>query len=180
MFPAQTEHWEETQEKMSQLVSRSAIFVSCSTYCPNEHCLCFFFSPIFQSDPYLLESSRWRSRRSWRQTIPASSYRSSAPAQLCLLPMWTERFVASKTVLDRYSYSLKGHWIQDCPTNNDRDYDHRPRIKRTTGIPRSFLKAVDNPTTGPIGHGVMVTPEGGYVVAQPDSYVYFHVPLQQF
>lgn len=67
-----------------------------------------------------------------------------------------------------YRCGQKGHWIQDCPTNNDRDYDHRPRIKRTTGIPRSFLKAVENPSTGPIGHGVMVTPEGGYVVAQPD------------
>lgn len=62
---------------------------------------------------------------------------------------------------------LLGHWIQDCPTNNDREFDNRPRIKRTTGIPRSMLKAVDNPT-GDIGQGVMVTPEGGYVVAQPD------------
>ncbi|PSR82615.1 hypothetical protein PHLCEN_2v6048 [Hermanssonia centrifuga] len=68
-----------------------------------------------------------------------------------------------------YRCGQKGHWIQDCPTNNDRDYDNRPRIKRTTGIPRSFLKAVENPTTGNLGHGVMVTPEGGYVVAQPDS-----------
>ncbi|EKM50470.1 uncharacterized protein PHACADRAFT_263782 [Phanerochaete carnosa HHB-10118-sp] len=67
-----------------------------------------------------------------------------------------------------YRCGQKGHWIQDCPTNNDRDYDNRPRIKRTTGIPRSFLKAVENPVTGHIGHGVMVTPEGGYVVAQPD------------
>ncbi|KAK7687897.1 hypothetical protein QCA50_009116 [Cerrena zonata] len=67
-----------------------------------------------------------------------------------------------------YRCGQKGHWIQDCPTNNDRDYDNRPRIKRTTGIPRSFLKAVESPNTGPIGAGVMVTPEGGYVVAQPD------------
>jgi len=66
-----------------------------------------------------------------------------------------------------YRCGQKGHWIQDCPTNNDRDYDHRPRIKRTTGIPRSFLKAVEAPG-GQIGQGVMVTPEGGYVVAQPD------------
>ncbi|KAI0666821.1 DWNN domain-containing protein [Trametes maxima] len=68
-----------------------------------------------------------------------------------------------------YRCGQKGHWIQDCPTNNDREFDHRPRIKRTTGIPRSFLRAVDNPTTGQLGQGVMVTPEGGYVVAQPDS-----------
>ncbi|THH32469.1 hypothetical protein EUX98_g1727 [Antrodiella citrinella] len=68
-----------------------------------------------------------------------------------------------------YRCGQKGHWIQDCPTNNDRDYDNRPRIKRTTGIPRSFLKAVEHPTSGPLSQGVMVTPEGGYVVAQPDS-----------
>jgi len=67
-----------------------------------------------------------------------------------------------------YRCGQKGHWIQDCPTNNDREYDNRPRIKRTTGIPRSFLKAVESPN-GQIGQGVMVTPEGGYVVAQPDS-----------
>lgn len=69
--------------------------------------------------------------------------------------------------------SIQGHWIKDCPTNADRDYDNKPRIKRTTGIPRSMLKVVENPTTEQLGHGVMVTPEGGYVVAQPDSYVNF-------
>jgi protein MPE1 len=68
-----------------------------------------------------------------------------------------------------YRCGQKGHWIQDCPTNNDREFDNKPRIKRTTGIPRSFLKAVDNPSGARIGQGVMVTPEGGYVVAQPDS-----------
>ncbi|KAF4592969.1 hypothetical protein EYR38_008675 [Pleurotus pulmonarius] len=64
-----------------------------------------------------------------------------------------------------YRCGQKGHWIQDCPTNNDREFDNRPRIKRTTGIPRSMLKAVENPNAG---QNVMVTPEGGYVVAQPD------------
>ena len=66
---------------------------------------------------------------------------------------------------------LQGHWIQDCPTNNDREFDNRPRIKRTTGIPRSMLKAVENPNSGDLTQGIMVTPEGGYVVAQPDLYV---------
>ena len=69
--------------------------------------------------------------------------------------------------------SPQGHWIQDCPTNNDREFDNRPRIKRTTGIPRSMLKAVENPNSAELGQGVMVTPEGGYVVAQPDLYVSF-------
>ncbi|KAG7093660.1 hypothetical protein E1B28_007321 [Marasmius oreades] len=68
-----------------------------------------------------------------------------------------------------YRCGQKGHWIKDCPTNNDRDYDNKPRIKRTTGIPRSMLKAVENPIGGELTQGVMVTPEGGYVVAQPDS-----------
>jgi len=68
-----------------------------------------------------------------------------------------------------YRCGQKGHWIQDCPTNNDREFDNKPRIKRTTGIPRSFLKAVENPNKGELAQGVMVTPEGGYVVAQPDS-----------
>ncbi|KAK6992168.1 DWNN domain-containing protein [Favolaschia claudopus] len=68
-----------------------------------------------------------------------------------------------------YRCGQKGHWIQDCPTNNDRDFDHRPRIKRTTGIPRSMLKAVENPNAAELGQGVMVTPDGGFVVAQPDS-----------
>ncbi|KAG6865155.1 hypothetical protein C0991_004765 [Blastosporella zonata] len=68
-----------------------------------------------------------------------------------------------------YRCGQKGHWIQDCPTNNDREFDNRPRIKRTTGIPRSMLKAVTNPNSGELGQGVMVTPEGGYVVAQPDA-----------
>jgi protein MPE1 len=31
-----------------------------------------------------------------------------------------------------------------------------------------MLKAVENPNSGELGQGVMVTPEGGYVVAQPD------------
>ncbi|KIK61793.1 hypothetical protein GYMLUDRAFT_42840 [Collybiopsis luxurians FD-317 M1] len=67
-----------------------------------------------------------------------------------------------------YRCGQKGHWIKDCPTNSDREFDHKPRIKRTTGIPRSMLKAVENVNTGELGQGVMVTPEGGYVVAQPD------------
>ncbi|KAJ4466124.1 DWNN domain-containing protein [Lentinula edodes] len=67
-----------------------------------------------------------------------------------------------------YRCGQKGHWIKDCPTNSDREFDHKPRIKRTTGIPRSMLKAVENINNGELGQGVMVTPEGGYVVAQPD------------
>ncbi|KAJ1307073.1 hypothetical protein OPQ81_008052 [Rhizoctonia solani] len=68
-----------------------------------------------------------------------------------------------------YRCAKKGHWIHDCPTNDDREWDNRPRVKRTTGIPRSFLKTVEQTSDGPLGQGVMVTPDGGFVVAQPDS-----------
>ena len=65
-----------------------------------------------------------------------------------------------------------------CPTNDDPAYENRPRVKRTTGIPRSFLKTVEKPTAlandGTIDDtkqpaGVMVNAEGEWVVAEPDK-----------
>ncbi|KAK8089236.1 Protein mpe1 [Apiospora hydei] len=71
----------------------------------------------------------------------------------------------------------KGHWIQVCPTNDDPEFDNKPRVKRTTGIPRSFLKTVDKSTlqqnegedgVKPLA-GLMVNAEGDYVIAEPDK-----------
>jgi protein MPE1 len=62
-----------------------------------------------------------------------------------------------------------GHWIQNCPTNDDKEFDNKPRFKRTTGIPRSFLKTVDATAAEGAAGGIMITPEGGFVVAEPDS-----------
>jgi len=90
------------------------------------------------------------------------TFATAAARKVCLIVL---RAPATKAV------SL-GHWIQQCPTNNDREFDNRPRIKRTTGIPRSMLKAVENPSGGEMTQGLMVTPEGGYVVAQPDLSVF--------
>lgn len=75
--------------------------------------------------------------------------------------------------------SLAGHWIQECPTNGDAAYDNRPRIKRTTGIPKSFLTEVSGPSIANPDEedasvnksGIMVTADGGFVVARPDKYV---------
>ncbi len=73
---------------------------------------------------------------------------------------------------------LLGHWIQMCPTNNDPNFDGRPRVKRTTGIPRSFLKTIEKPaalTNDGNGDdtkqpsGVMVNAEGEFVIAEPDQ-----------
>ncbi|KAK6359810.1 E3 ubiquitin-protein ligase rbbp6 [Orbilia brochopaga] len=71
-----------------------------------------------------------------------------------------------------YRCGEKGHWIQQCPTNADPNFDGRPRVKRTTGIPKSFLKTVDKPVITDDDDGkpvsVMVNAEGEYVVAEPD------------
>ena len=66
-----------------------------------------------------------------------------------------------------YRCGQKGHWIQDCPTNDNPEYDNR-RFKRTTGIPKSMLKTVEQSTAENMS-GVMVTPDGSYVIATPDS-----------
>ncbi|KAI0601400.1 DWNN domain-containing protein [Biscogniauxia sp. FL1348] len=77
-----------------------------------------------------------------------------------------------------YRCGQKGHWIQVCPTNDNPEYDNRPRVKRTTGIPRSFLKTVDKSAlqqTNVDGEevkpptGVMVNADGEFVIAEPDK-----------
>lgn len=77
-----------------------------------------------------------------------------------------------------YRCGEKDHWIQACPTNNNPAFDGRQRVKRTTGIPRSFLKTVEKPTTlandGTVDDtkqppGVMVNAEGEWVIAEPDK-----------
>lgn len=77
-----------------------------------------------------------------------------------------------------YRCGEKGHWIQLCPTNDNPDYDNRPRVKRTTGIPRSFLKTVDKATAlgqnadgdeSKAPSGIMVNADGEFVIAEPDK-----------
>ncbi|KAI9805296.1 MAG: hypothetical protein M1833_005749 [Piccolia ochrophora] len=77
-----------------------------------------------------------------------------------------------------YRCGEKGHWIQECPTNTDPTFDGRPRVKRTTGIPRSFLKTIEKPAalsndgltdSSLQPSGVMVNAEGEFVVAEPDK-----------
>ncbi|KAG5975384.1 hypothetical protein E4U55_007728 [Claviceps digitariae] len=76
-----------------------------------------------------------------------------------------------------YRCGNKGHWIQLCPTNDDPDFDNRPRVKRTTGIPRSFLQKVDKSVVlaqadgdeAKRPSGIMVNAEGDFVIAEPDK-----------
>ncbi|KAK9474074.1 DWNN domain-containing protein [Dipodascopsis tothii] len=67
-----------------------------------------------------------------------------------------------------YRCGQKGHWIQNCPTNNDPNWEGR-RVKRTTGIPKSFLKVVDKSAENDMPGTVMINADGDYVVAQPDK-----------
>lgn len=77
-----------------------------------------------------------------------------------------------------YRCGEKGHWIQLCPTNDNPDFDNRPRVKRTTGIPKSFLKTVDKATAlaqhgegddSKTPSGIMVNADGEFVIAEPDK-----------
>ena len=74
--------------------------------------------------------------------------------------------------------TVPGHWIQQCPTNDNPAFDNKPRIKRTTGIPRSFLKVIEKPTSlmndgtsddTKQPSGVMVNADGDWVIAEPDK-----------
>lgn len=79
-----------------------------------------------------------------------------------------------------YRCGEKGHWIQLCPTNDNPEFDNRPRVKRTTGIPKSFLKTVDKATAlaqhgvsdgddAKLPSGIMVNAEGEFVIHEPDK-----------
>jgi protein MPE1 len=61
----------------------------------------------------------------------------------------------------------KGHYISHCPTIGNSEFDNRPRIKRTTGIPKMFLKTVEDKSQ--VNGGLMITQDGEFVVAQPNE-----------
>lgn len=48
-----------------------------------------------------------------------------------------------------YRCGQKGHFIQNCPTNSDKNYDYI-RVRKPTGIPKSFLKPVSEEELGTI------------------------------
>ncbi|QPG76197.1 hypothetical protein FOA43_003583 [Brettanomyces nanus] len=70
-----------------------------------------------------------------------------------------------------YKCGAKGkHHIRNCPKNNDPNWEG-VRVKKTTGIPKSHLKALDTPA-GVVDdptQNYMVNEEGKYVVAVADK-----------
>lgn len=61
-----------------------------------------------------------------------------------------------------------GHYIQNCPTNGDERFEPRPRIKRSTGIPRSFMMEVKDPNM----KGAKLTNTGTYAVPTIEAEAY--------
>ncbi|KAF9763624.1 E3 ubiquitin-protein ligase RBBP6 [Nosema granulosis] len=59
----------------------------------------------------------------------------------------------------------KGHFIQHCPTNEDKSFDIA-RIRKPSGIPKDFLVQVKGEDVNE-NSGMLVTTEGYYVKAQP-------------
>ncbi|CAN0082763.1 unnamed protein product [Bubo scandiacus] len=53
-----------------------------------------------------------------------------------------------------------GHYIKNCPTNGDSNFQSVPRLKKCTGIPRSFMVEVEDPNT----KGAMLTKTGRYAI----------------
>ncbi|KAK0676082.1 RBBP6 ligase, partial [Pygoscelis papua] len=53
-----------------------------------------------------------------------------------------------------------GHYIKNCPTKGDKNFESVPRIKKSTEIPRSFMMEVNDPST----KGAMLTNSGKYVI----------------
>ncbi|XP_054067764.1 LOW QUALITY PROTEIN: E3 ubiquitin-protein ligase RBBP6-like [Rissa tridactyla] len=53
-----------------------------------------------------------------------------------------------------------GHYIKNCPTNGDKNFKPVARIKKSTGIPRSFMMEAKDPNT----KGAMLTKSGTYAI----------------
>lgn len=76
-----------------------------------------------------------------------------------------------------YRCGNKGHWIQNCPTNDDPDFEGKRRFKRATGIPKSFMKTIEKPVAEEGENGeeaelpanVMLTADGDHVLIVPDA-----------
>ena len=73
-----------------------------------------------------------------------------------------------------YRCGSRDHWIKNCPTNSDPNFEGK-RIRRTTGIPKKFLRQVDiDPDSitpeEMAARKIMVTDEGKFVVQVADEH----------
>ncbi|XP_052614261.1 E3 ubiquitin-protein ligase RBBP6-like [Peromyscus californicus insignis] len=63
---------------------------------------------------------------------------------------------------------VPGHHIKSCPTNGDKNFECGRRIRRSTGIPTSFLTEVKDAHT----KGAMLTSTGKYAIPTLDAEAY--------
>ncbi|CDR43179.1 CYFA0S11e01134g1_1 [Cyberlindnera fabianii] len=66
-----------------------------------------------------------------------------------------------------YRCGSKDHWIKNCPTNEDPNWDGK-RVKRTTGIPKTYLQTIEKPDEDS-SKTYLMNEEGQYVVQVADS-----------
>eukprot|EP01130_Rhizamoeba_saxonica_P019304 TRINITY_DN9940_c0_g1_i1.p1 TRINITY_DN9940_c0_g1~~TRINITY_DN9940_c0_g1_i1.p1 ORF type:complete len:579 (-),score=140.92 TRINITY_DN9940_c0_g1_i1:69-1553(-) len=62
-----------------------------------------------------------------------------------------------------------GHYINHCPTNGDPNYDFH-KVKKPTGIPKSFLKPITQDEAKK--QGTLMMPGGGFAVMTPNEDVF--------
>ncbi|XP_075942602.1 uncharacterized protein LOC142945120 isoform X2 [Anarhichas minor] len=67
-----------------------------------------------------------------------------------------------------YRCGNTGHHIRNCPVSADKSFEAPMRIKKSTGIPRSFMVEVDDPNT----KGAMLTNCGRYAIPSIDIAAY--------
>lgn len=100
-----------------------------------------------------------------------------------------------------YRCGGKDHWIRNCPTNNDPNFEGK-KIKRTTGIPKSYLKTISKEAASAAvanadgsdgqfttnengdlvdlqGNTYMITENGEYVIAMADSKTWLNFQQKQ-
>uniref|UniRef100_A0A663M7X3 CCHC-type domain-containing protein n=1 Tax=Athene cunicularia TaxID=194338 RepID=A0A663M7X3_ATHCN len=58
-----------------------------------------------------------------------------------------------------FRWGKPGHYIKNCTTNGDSKLESAPRLKKSTGIPRSFMVEVEDPSA----EGAMLTQSGRYL-----------------
>nr|XP_034379255.1 E3 ubiquitin-protein ligase RBBP6-like [Arvicanthis niloticus] len=67
-----------------------------------------------------------------------------------------------------FRFGKPGHYIKNCPTNGDKNFATGPSIKKSTGIPTSFMMEVKDPNM----KGAMLTNSGKYAIPIIDAEAY--------
>lgn len=156
MFEQSGQQWEQAQQQMAKLVAFSGlplIFFANVNVCAVSSLL----------PPFLLHFRSTSARKIYNNPRTANGGRTTnTNMQSQQMPRKPPH---SGYVC--YRCGQPGHWIQDCPTLEDQSYDNI-RIRRTTGIPKSFLQSVEGPTDDN-KKNLMLGSDGGFVIARPDS-----------